>query len=413
MDLILRLKHRPLTWSGLRRAFGEAVPALGKVDLSTSLTSRQSKIQLSKLAVVFDHGRIDGDFVLDTATAIPDLQADLTFTDLNLDKLLPALEKPAESKETASTSSKKSASKKPASKKAAKDKIFSDEPLPFEYLSRANVRMTLRAINLIENNKSLAEAEIKMNLQKGKLSASLLKHSAFHGGLDSDFVIDSSGKGAPTVKIKFKSPRLEIGELAVVSDGSSAVEGPLAIDISLLGQGNSLAQIMATLNGDVHLLMEKGSADAKVIDLLVGGIATVLGTIFIEQSSKTQINCAICDLKFDDGILTPQLVVLDTQYSTVFADGQVDLKKEQLDIKVTPQAKGVTLSIAYPVHLYGKIKKPGIEIEKSDALLKTGELWANIVYPPSALIKFSDLSRWQKEPLRFHGRRKSRHSYTG
>ena len=391
--LDLAIEARAADLAGLRRAFGEAVPALGKVDLSTTLTSRQSKIQLSKLAVLLDHGRVDGELVLDTATAIPDLQADLTFTDLNLDKLLPAREKPAEPKEAASTSSKKS-----ASKKAAKDKIFSDEPLPFEYLSRANVRMTVRAINLIENNKTLAEAEIKMNLQQGKLSVSLLKHSAFHGGLDSDFVIDSSGKGAPTVKIKFKSPRLEIGELAVISDGSSAVEGPLAIDISLLGQGNSLAQIMATLNGDVHLLMEKGNADAIVIDLLVGGIATVLGTIFVEQSSKTQINCAICDLKFDDGILTPQLVVLDTQYSTVFADGQVDLKKEQLDIKVTPQAKGVTLSVAYPVHLYGKIKKPGIEIEKSDALLKTGELWANIVYPPSALLKFSDLSGGRKNP---------------
>jgi len=26
------------------------------------------------------------------------------------------------------------------------------------------------------------------------------------------------------------------------------------------------------------------------------------------------------------------------------------------------------------------------EIEKTDAILKSGELWANIVYPPSALV---------------------------
>ena len=387
LDLAIEAQAADL--GGLRRAFGEAVPALGKVDLSASLTFEQSKIQLSKLVVLLEQGRVDGELVLDTATAVPDLQADLTFTDLNLDKLLPALEKPA---------SKKSAAQKSPGKTAAKDKIFSDEPLPFEYLSRANVRMTLRVINLIENNKSLAEAEIKMNLQNGKLSASLLKHSAFHGGLDSDFVIDSSGKGEPTVKIKFKAPRLELGELAVISDGSAAVEGPLAIDISLQGQGNSLAQIMATLDGNVHLLMEKGSANAKTLDMLVGGITAVLGTIFVEQSSKTQINCAISDLKFDDGLLTPQLVVLDTQHSTVFAAGQVDLKNEQLDIKVTPQAKGVTLSVAYPVRLYGQLNKPAIEIEKTDALLKTGQLWATIVYPPSALIKFSDLTGGRNNP---------------
>ena len=394
----LAIEAQAADFKGLRRAFGEAVPALGKVDLSTSLTSEQSKIQLSKLTVVLDQGRVDGELVLDTASAIPDLQADLTFTDLNIDKLRSVLEKPAEPKDVAQ-SANNSASKKAAAKKSpAKDKIFSDEPLPFEYLSRANVRMTLRVINLIENNKRLDEAEIKMNLQNGKLSASLLKHSAFQGELDSEFVIDASGKGAPTVKIKFKAPRLEVGELAVVSDGSAAVEGPLAIDISLHAQGNSLAQIMATLNGDVHLLMEKGSADAKALDVLVGGLTAILGTIFTEQSSKTQINCAISHLKLDDGILTPQLIVLDTQYSTVFAEGQVDLKKEQLDIKVTPQAKGVTLSIAYPVRLYGQLNKPEIEIVKTDALLKTGELWANVVYPPSLLIKFSDLGGGRKNP---------------
>jgi hypothetical protein len=97
-------------------------------------------------------------------------------------------------------------------------------------------------------------------------------------------------------------------------------------------------------------------------------------------------------------MLKPRLVVLDTQYSTVFADGQVDLKKEQMDIKVSPQAKGVTLSVAYPVRLHGRLNKPGMEIEKTDAILKTGELWANIVYPPSALVKFSDLGGGRQNP---------------
>lgn len=374
--------------AGLRRAFGEGVPALGKVEMSSRLTSQKSKIQLSKLAVVFDEGRIDGELILDTATAIPDLQAELTVTDLNLDKLLTAQEKPAELKPA----------KKSPAKKAAKDKLFSDEPLPFENLSRANARLTLRAKNLQRNNEILKEAEIKINLQQGKLSASLLKHSAFYGELVNDFVIDTSGKAAPTVMMKLKAAHLELSELLTVGDGTAAVEGPLAIDISLHGQGNSLAQLMGTLNGNVYLLMEKGGANAKALDLFVGGLTAMVGTIFADQSEKTQINCAICDLKINDGMLKPQLLVLDTQHSTVFANGQVDFQKEQLDIKVLPQAKGVTLSVAYPVHLYGSLSKPSIEVEKTDAILKSGELWANIVYPPSALVKFSDIGGGRQNP---------------
>ena len=379
--LDLGIEAHAADMEGLRRAFGEGVPALGKVNLSSRLTSEQSKIQLSKLAVVLDEGRIDGGLVLDTAMAIPDLQADLTLTDLNLDKLLPAEKK----------TTKEEPGKAKAATKSDKEKLFSDEPLPFGKLLRLNASMILRANNLKRSDEILKELEMKINLQQGKLSASLLKHSAFHGELDNDIVIDASGKGAPTVMIKFKAPRLELSELLTVGDGSAAVEGPLAIDISLLGQGISLAQIMGSLNGNVYLLMEKGRANAKAIDMLVGGVTALVGTMFAEQSSKTQINCAICDLKFNEGMLKPQLVVLDTQYSTVFADGQVDLKKEQMDIKVSPQAKGVTLSVAYPVRLHGRLNKPSIEIEKTDAILKTGELWANIVYPPSALVKFSDL----------------------
>ena len=397
-ELDLAIEAQADDMEGLRRAFGEAVPALGKFDLNTSLSYRQSKIQLSKLAVVLDQGRVDGELVVDTATAIPDLQADLTFTDLNLDKLRPALEKPAGQKDAKSEPAQKTTATKSTIKIMAKDKFFSDEPLPFEYLSRANVRMTLRAINLINNNKTLDKVEIKMNLQEAKLSASLLKHPAFHGELDNDFVIDVSGEGTPTMKIMFKAARLELGELAVLSDGSAAVEGPVAIDVSLQGQGNSVAQIMATLDGHVHLLMEKGSADAKALDMFVGGLTAVLGTIFEEKSAKTQINCAICDLKLEDGIINTQIAVLDTQYSTVLANGQVNLKDEQIDIKVTPQAKGVTLSVASPVRLYGQLKKPGIEIEKTDALLKTGELWANIIYPPSLLVNFSDLTGGRNNP---------------
>jgi hypothetical protein len=184
----------------------------------------------------------------------------------------------------------------------------------------------------------------------------------------------------------------------ITDGGTTAVEGPLAVDIFLEGRGRSVAQIMATLNGNVNLLMEQGRADAKALDVFVGGLTAMLGTIFTEDSSKTKIECAICDLKFDQGILTPQLALLDTQYSTVFAEGRVDLKQEQLDLKVSPNAKGVTLSVAFPVRLKGTFSKPNVDVEKTGALLKAGELWATVVYPPAALLKFSDLGEGKSNP---------------
>ena len=383
--LDLGIEAHAANLAGLQKAFGNTVPTVGKTDLATRLTMQQSKLRLSQLQLGIGEGRVDGWLELDTSASIPDLQADLTFSDLNLDKLLPAEEKPAE----------------PAAKPDAKtsdDKLFSDAPLPFETLSKANIKATLRASNLVRNNRHIKDAKIKIDLVGGKLSVDLIKLASVEGELEGVFEVDASGNKTPAVMIKLKAPKLDLGEILASGDVTTSIEGPLAVDIFLQGQGGSLAQIMGTLNGNINLLMEDGSADAKALDMFVGGLSAMFGTIFTDQSSKTRINCAICDLTLKNGMLTPQLAVLDTQYSTVFIDGQVDLKNEQLDIKVSPQAKGVTLSVAVPVRLHGKLSDPGIDVEKAGALIKTGQLWATVAYPPAALVKFTDLGGGQQNP---------------
>lgn len=389
LDLAVEAQAKNL--DGLRQAFGQDIPKLGQIDLSVRIQSDRSKLRLSALRIGMVEGHIDGWLVLDTSATIPDLESELVFTDLNLKKLLPAQQESAKKKQAAD--------KQKTSKTAKSDKVFSDEPLPIEMLSRANIRATLRAINLLgPNNRRLKEAEVRVTLDKAKLTASLLKLSSVKGKLAGDFVVDAGGKAAPRLSLKLKAPRIELGELLTTADGTTAVEGPLAVDIVLEGQGRSVAQIMATLNGNVNLLMEEGSADAKGLDIIVGGLGAMLGTIFTEQSTKTRIRCAICDLKFEKGTLTPELALLDTQYSTVFAEGKVDLTQEQLDLKVSPNAKGVTLSVAFPVRLKGSLSQPNVEVEKTGALLKATELWATVVYPPAALVKFSDLGEGKENP---------------
>jgi uncharacterized protein involved in outer membrane biogenesis len=363
----------------LRQVFGDVVPTNGKIELNAKLKSQSSQLQLSELELKLGKGRIHGWLSLDTSGPIPDIQSELNATNLNIDKLLP-------------TKSKTVKAKAIPAKKSKGEKLFSEEALPFDMLSQAIIKATLRGHNLVRHNRRLKEVEFSIELVDEKLSVSMLKHSFIRDKFAADIVVDASGIGTPSTTITFKVPRLELSELLITGGGAAAVEGPLAIDVFLQGRGNSMAQIMGSLDGNINLLMEQGSANAKALDIFVGGLYAMVGTIFVDESAKTKINCAICDFKLVDGELTSKLAVLDTQYSTVFVDGQVDLEKEQLDIKVSPKAKGVTLSVAYPVHLYGSLSKPSVEIEKTDALLKSGELWANIVYPPSALVKFSDLA---------------------
>ena len=370
----------------IRQVFGSAVPTIGKINLNTRLNAEKSKLTLSEMELQLGGGKIDGLLQLDSSSSIPEIAAELTLTKLDFDNLLTAKgakeEKSKEKKET-----------KPES-----DRVFSNDPLPLDQLSLANINVTLHFKDVIRNNKRLKEALIKIKLDEGKFTATILKHSLVQGEFVAQFMIDGSNTETAAIATRLDIPKIELSEIILADTDAAAIKGPLAIDIDLHTNGNSMAQLMGSLNGNIKLLMEQGSADAKSLDMLVGGLTAMAGTIFTDNASKTTINCAISDLKVDDGMVKPQLAVLDTQYSTVFATGQADLKNEQLDIEITPVAKGVTLSVAFPVHLQGSFAKPQVQIEKTDALLKTGEAWATVAYPPALLLKFSDIGDGKNNP---------------
>ncbi|MBT8119888.1 MAG: AsmA family protein, partial [Gammaproteobacteria bacterium] len=63
-DLTLQANAKNL--NKLRQVFGEAVPAISKINFNAKLNSNKSKLKLSTMALELGEGRIDGWFTLDT-----------------------------------------------------------------------------------------------------------------------------------------------------------------------------------------------------------------------------------------------------------------------------------------------------------------------------------------------------------
>ena len=205
--LISTDKNAPAVIDIAGQVSGKEAPRLGKIILNAKLKGHQSNLQLSELELDIGKVRINGWLNLDTSASIPDIQAELNVTDLNLDKLAP--EKKKVEKKT-----------KPG-KKPEDEKLFSGEPLPFDALSQANIKATILANNLVHNNQRLKEVEISIHLVDGKLSASLHKHSLLRDKFVADIVIDAGNVDAPTSTATIKVPRLELGELLISGGGNS------------------------------------------------------------------------------------------------------------------------------------------------------------------------------------------------
>jgi hypothetical protein len=125
----------------------------------------------------------------------------------------------------------------------------------------------------------------------------------------------------------------------------------------------------------------------------VGGVRTLLGTMLAEKASDwTKLNCIAADFRFTNGVGVAQTLLLDTDASTVTGEGQVDLRRESMDLRFTPSAKDITLNIAVPVEVSGPLRSPSFGVDTVGAAkrLATGVI-GGVLFPPAAIAGLADL----------------------
>lgn len=164
--------------------------------------------------------------------------------------------------------------------------------------------------------------------------------------------------------------------------------GQLNGDASLTGTGNSVADLLATSNGDLKLLMNDGLISRNLMEIAGLNIGNyVIGKLFGDE--EVRINCAATNLTIRQGLATPKVFVFDTENAVINVTGNVNLAHERLDLSINPESKGIRIiTLRSPLYVRGTFKKP-------DAGVKAGPLIARgtaavalgaVVAPAAALL---------------------------
>lgn len=175
------------------------------------------------------------------------------------------------------------------------------------------------------------------------------------------------------------------------------VTGVLDAQLTLAGQGRSVADIFATSNGETHATVRDGTLSHLVTEVLGLDVADALGVV-LRGDRSLPLRCARLDALVREGVLRVQHAVLDNADSTIRLDGQVSLRDETLALRVVTQPKDFSpLSLRTPITLAGTLDKPAVSIDASRigvrALAALG--LAAVAAPAAALIPFVDTG---KEP---------------
>lgn len=148
--------------------------------------------------------------------------------------------------------------------------------------------------------------------------------------------------------------------------------GDLNGDMKLKAQGNSVAALAATSNGEMKLLVERGVISRNLLELAgLNFLNVVVGKVFGDK--PVEINCAAANLVATNGQVDSRLFVVDTQDAQINVDGGINLATEKMDFDVNPHTKGMRiLTLRSPLYVKGTFKKPDVGVDLGRMALKGG-----------------------------------------
>jgi uncharacterized protein involved in outer membrane biogenesis len=370
--------------------------------------------KLSDFEAVWGDSHSSGWLELDTAGQRPQVKAELSSEKLDLRPFLgylPSAEQAeAEKVNGGSPEEKKPQPKtRPPESKAKNGRIFPAEPLPLEDLQRIDLDLKYRGEQVLTRSLAGNDLAVDILLRDGSLEIKPLKFK-IGGGSAGGWVNLQSRKKPAQFATNLTIDQLAVGPMLDQLGYPRSIEGNVDAMVDLDGSGDSIAALMAGLNGDIRIAAKDGKAESKYLKLLqkyLGSGVLQMINPFKQQKKYTPINCFVDSIAIDDGKAHIKLL-LDTDQTSILGAGTINLKTEQLDlgIKPTPKKSALPADISFslselsqPFRLGGTLANPHLTIDPAQTALILGKLAGALALGPIGIVAFfADISLGKKDP---------------
>jgi len=270
--------------------------------------------------------------------------------------------------------------------------------LPFDWLRRVDGKVALEFAQITgRSGFRLTDTRAKIALDGGDLAIP-------------DFATTyEGGEVSASLRIDARTPEPEVALVGTVTGASLAVlmaqlientrsSGIVDASIDLRGRGVSIDAIRSSLDGTLQMRFRDWAVASLYMDRVV---KDMIGAFIRTVSEKTPdaLDCVAVDLDIDDGIAQVRDFVLETGEATVHGKGKIDLRKQKIDVTLTPEVHNPgLLGIAAEVLVTGSLDDPEFRSSKASlATSATRGLLYNALRPGIALV---DAFRRSSKPAR-------------
>ncbi|MGH8075988.1 MAG: AsmA family protein, partial [Lysobacter sp.] len=278
-----------------------------------------------------------------------------------------------------------------AARKDASPRVLPDTLYKLDRLRAMDADVRWKAHRINAPKLPLDDMDAHLKLEGGLLRLEPLNFGVAGGDIRSIIRMDAREKTIRTrAQIAARGlnlPKL-LPELKLAKDAVGKVGG----DIALAGNGNSIAKMLATSNGEVAIGMGRGQISNLMMEWAGLDIAEAL-KFMITKDRRVPIRCAFGDFTVRDGIMTTRALAFDTTDTIIVGDGTISLRDETLDLRLRPRPKDRSLFVLRsPLLVSGTFKDPSFRPDLKRVGLRSAiALTLASIAPPAALLATIEL----------------------
>jgi AsmA protein len=345
---------------------GQRLPRLRNVSLEARLADGAAdgfaeRVALRSVAIVTPHGDLGGDFVLHLSPRTG-LSGTLRSTKLDADELGEVLADAFGALELADRPS-------PFRRQGWDDaRVIPNRRLHFETLRQADADLTLALGELVAAGATWRNVAGRVLLEGGRLVADPLVADLPNGQASVRLAIDASAPRVP-MRLRAAIPGIPVQPLLASPTRRDNLFGDLEIDADLSAEGESVRAITDSLTGRLGLAIVEGNIDSR---LLLDPLSGVMGAARVPMNLTTlagtlaRLRCFAARVDAERGKVTVSGLVLESGRVTIQGDGTIDLKAEELALRLQSSIRMVGQGVTVPSKLEGSFRVPRMELESQE-----------------------------------------------
>ncbi len=341
--------------------------------VASGLVPAASGAALRGLTATSAMGDLAGDMAV-LASPRPTLRGTLVSKRLDLDAL-----RAVQAARPASPAAQ--ASPAPQSSPVA-SRIFSDAPLPWGLLRRADADLQLSVAILRAGAMDYRDVSVHVALQDGVLRLDPASVQAPEGRLDFSLSADAR-QPAPPVALAARSAAFALDPLLQASGLPGGSDGSAELDIALHAVGATPHALATSLDGHVGIVLVDGDVSNAALSAALGDVLRMAGTR-LDADGSSHVRCLALRADVSSGQVTLTALKLDTARLLLEGRGTVNLADETMALRLRPVLRLGGAGVSAPVRVDGPLRHPAAALDALGGAGRVGVVIGGLAGPPES-----------------------------